>query len=102
MRQRSLATATISLTLIEAGRLESQYLVGSAAPGGHSISKHRSGVGLIPPVVTVGGAHAQAGEAGTHRAAHSLPPAYRAQILRAQAQGKLPHRKRLMPSVAAQ
>src|ERR1700688_3562215 len=40
MRQRSLAKSTSWRKLISAGSVESQYLVGSASPSGHSITNH--------------------------------------------------------------
>src|ERR1700730_6046824 len=40
MRQRNLAKSTSSRKLIFAGSVDSQYLVGAASPGGHSISNH--------------------------------------------------------------
>src|ERR1700736_1537966 len=40
MRQRSLARSTSRPKLMFAGSVESQYLVGSASPSGHSISSH--------------------------------------------------------------
>src|SRR5947207_14526458 len=56
MRQRSLARSTSLLKLIFAGSVESQYLVGSASPSGHSISNHsrdsRSGISWLCPTPT--------------------------------------------------
>src|SRR3989442_7779724 len=43
MRQRSLARRTRSARGVVSGRVESQYFVGSASHGGHSISNHSSG-----------------------------------------------------------
>src|SRR5580658_11269069 len=40
MRQRSLAASTRSRNEMFFGRVESQYLVGSSSPSGHSISSH--------------------------------------------------------------
>ena len=42
MRQRSLAKSTRSAKAMFCGRVESQYLVGSFSPFGHSISSHSS------------------------------------------------------------
>src|ERR1019366_9355314 len=43
MRQRSLAVSTSRRKDTSFGRVESQYLVGSSSPSGHSISSHSSG-----------------------------------------------------------
>src|SRR6266571_4251743 len=40
MRQRSLAASTRSRNAMLLGKVESQYLVGSFSPSGHSISNH--------------------------------------------------------------
>src|ERR1035437_9920384 len=40
MRQRSLAVSTSRRKETSFGRVESQYLVGSSSPSGHSISSH--------------------------------------------------------------
>src|SRR5229473_898946 len=40
MRQRSLAASTKSRNVMLLGKVESQYLVGSFSPSGHSISNH--------------------------------------------------------------
>src|SRR6266571_7240802 len=40
MRQRSLAASTRSRNAMLLGKVESQYLVGSFSPSGHSISSH--------------------------------------------------------------
>src|SRR5678815_1815214 len=40
MRQRSLAALTKSRNEMFCGKVESQYLVGSSSPSGHSISNH--------------------------------------------------------------
>src|SRR5215204_1078000 len=45
MRQRNLAASTSALNEMSGGRVESQYLVGSSSPLGHSIRSH-SGAGL--------------------------------------------------------
>src|SRR3990170_3622940 len=42
MRQRSLARRTSSLSGVSVSRFESQYLVGSSAPSGHSASSTRT------------------------------------------------------------
>ncbi len=42
MRHLSLAVSTSSAIGVVAGRVESQYLLGSASPWGHSISSHSS------------------------------------------------------------
>src|SRR6516162_11121146 len=47
MIQRCLASRTRSRSLVLAGRVESQYLVGSASARGHSISSHSSGWGWL-------------------------------------------------------
>jgi hypothetical protein len=47
------------------GKVESQYLVGSFSPSGHSISSHSSGRGFL--LVAVRWANAQAGEARGER-----------------------------------
>src|SRR5262245_54736632 len=56
MRQRSLARSTSRRKLIVAGSVESQYLVGSGSPSGHSISNHSgdsfSGISLLYPTQT--------------------------------------------------
>src|SRR6267154_6401807 len=56
MRQRSLATSTNPWKLTFSGSVESQYLVGSASPSGHSISSHSgdsfSGTSLLCPTRT--------------------------------------------------
>src|SRR5215204_4426489 len=46
MRQRSLAASTKSRNEMFCGKVESQYLVGSSSPSGHSISNH-SFAGLV-------------------------------------------------------
>src|ERR1700674_4043164 len=43
MRHRILVISTRSRNLVLAGRFESQYLVGAASPGGHSINSVSSG-----------------------------------------------------------
>src|SRR5215208_3032274 len=45
MRHRNLAALTNALNEMSGGRVESQYLVGSSSPLGHSIRSH-SGAGL--------------------------------------------------------
>src|SRR5919109_3566610 len=56
MRQRSLARSTSRRKLTFAGNVESQYLVGSASPSGHSINNHSddrfSGTSLLCPTLT--------------------------------------------------
>lgn len=56
MRQRSLARSTSPRKLMFSGSVESQYLVGSASPSGHSISSHSgdrfSGTNLLYPTLT--------------------------------------------------
>src|SRR6266704_6911401 len=56
MRQRSLAKSTSCRKLTFTGSVESQYLVGSAYPSGHSISSHSgesfSGSNLLCPTRT--------------------------------------------------
>src|SRR5215475_9516695 len=56
MRQRSLVTSTSCWKLTFSGSVESQYLVGSASPSGHSISSHSgdsfSGTSLLCPTRT--------------------------------------------------
>src|ERR1700746_911512 len=56
MRQRSLARSTSRWKLTFSGSVESQYLVGSASPSGHSISSHSgdsvSGTSLLCPTRT--------------------------------------------------
>src|SRR6266536_2632278 len=56
MRQRSLARSTSCVKLTLSGSVESQYLVGSASPSGHSISNHSgdsfSGISLLYPTPT--------------------------------------------------
>src|SRR3984885_1268497 len=53
MRQRSLAKSTSCWKLTFSGSVESQYLVGSASPSGHSINSHSgdsfSGISLLYP-----------------------------------------------------
>src|ERR1700730_13777833 len=53
MRQRSLAKSTSCWKLTFSGSVESQYLVGSASPSGHSINSHSgdrsSGTSLLYP-----------------------------------------------------
>src|SRR5215467_5340733 len=48
MRQRILVISTRSRNLVFAGRFESQYLVGTASPGGHSINSVSSGRPAAP------------------------------------------------------
>src|ERR1700751_1531293 len=48
MRQRILVISTTSRNLVFAGRFESQYLVGAASPGGHSINSVSSGRPAAP------------------------------------------------------
>jgi hypothetical protein len=43
MRQRSLVSSTSLPKVIVFGNVESQYLVGSSSPSGHSIKSHSSG-----------------------------------------------------------
>src|ERR687885_2592830 len=50
MTQRALAVRTSLASLVVGPRLESQYLVGSASPLGHSISSHSSGQGSLRSV----------------------------------------------------
>src|SRR4029453_4119535 len=73
MRQRSLARSTNSRELTSAGNVESQYLVGSASPSGHSISSHSgdsfSGSSLLCPTRT----RAHAKREDNHLAAPSRP-----------------------------
>src|SRR5438445_8336819 len=56
MRQRSLARSTSCVKLTFSGSVESQYLVGSASPSGHSINSHSgdsfSGIRLLYPTRT--------------------------------------------------
>src|SRR5260370_37087096 len=56
MRQRIFARSTSRRKLRFAGSVESQYLVGSASPSGHSISSHSSnscsGTNLLCPTRT--------------------------------------------------
>src|SRR3981189_2460684 len=56
MRQRSLARSTSCVKLTFSGSVESQYLVGSASPSGHSINSHSgdsfSGISLLYPTRT--------------------------------------------------
>src|SRR5258707_10317968 len=56
MRQRIFARSTSRWKLMFAGSVESQYLVGSASPSGHSISSHSgdsfSGISLLCPTLT--------------------------------------------------
>src|SRR2546428_13926155 len=56
MRQRSLARSTSCVKLTFSGSVESQYLVGSASPSGHSINSHSgdnfSGISLLYPART--------------------------------------------------
>src|ERR1700710_1461398 len=56
MRQRSLAGSTSRVKLTFCGSVESQYLVGSASPSGHSINSHSgdsfSGISLLYPTRT--------------------------------------------------
>src|ERR1700751_4005190 len=56
MRQRSLARSTSWVKLTFSGSVESQYLVGSASPSGHSINSHSgdsfSGISLLWPTAT--------------------------------------------------
>src|SRR5229473_247656 len=56
MRQRSLAKSTSRRKLMFSGSVESQYLVGSASPLGHSSSNHSgcsfSGTSLLCPTLT--------------------------------------------------
>src|SRR5487761_1453391 len=56
MRQRSLAKSTSRWKLMVSGSVESQYLVGSASPSGHSINSHSgdsfSGISLLYPTRT--------------------------------------------------
>src|SRR5437899_1941707 len=56
MRQRSLAKSTSRRKLTFSGSVDSQYLVGSASPSGHSISNHSgrsfSGISLLCPTLT--------------------------------------------------
>ncbi len=40
--------------------MESQYLVGSLSPAGHSINNHSSACGSLPPFIAMGRSHAQA------------------------------------------
>jgi len=47
MSQRALAVRTSLASLVVGPRLDSQYLVGSASPLGHSISSHSSGQGSL-------------------------------------------------------
>src|SRR6185312_1379557 len=53
MRQRSLAKSTSCWKLTFSGSVESQYLVGSASPSGHSTSSHSGdsvlGISLLYP-----------------------------------------------------
>src|ERR1700726_709857 len=56
MRQRSLARSTSCVKLTFSGSVESQYLVGSASPSGHSINSHSGdsflGISLLYPTRT--------------------------------------------------
>src|SRR6478672_2621586 len=56
MRQRSLAKSTSHRKLTGSGNVESQYLVGSDSPSGHSINNHSgdsfSGTSLLCPTPT--------------------------------------------------
>src|ERR1700720_4620083 len=56
MRQRILEKSTSRRKLTFSGIVESQYLVGSASPSGHSISSHSgdsfSGTSLLCPTLT--------------------------------------------------
>src|ERR1041385_8978504 len=56
MRQRSLARSTSRSKSIVSGSVDSQYLVGSASPCGHSINSHSgdsfSGTNLLYPTRT--------------------------------------------------
>src|SRR6202161_2578585 len=56
MRQRSLARSTNCVKLAFYGSVESQYLVGSVSPSGHSINSHSgdsfSGISLLYPTRT--------------------------------------------------
>ncbi len=45
MRQRSLAWSTRSASVVSRGKVESQYLIGSLSPCGHSTRNHSSGRG---------------------------------------------------------
>src|SRR5208283_2497488 len=46
MRQRNLAVSTRTSMGVSSGRVESQYLVGSFSPSGHSMRSHSSGWGV--------------------------------------------------------
>src|SRR2546427_7765222 len=46
MRQRNIAKRTKSIEVAVGGSVESQYLIGAAAPRGHSMSSHSSGRGV--------------------------------------------------------
>ena len=47
MIQRCLAKRTKSWIFVSTGKVDNQYLVGSASPFGHSMSSHSSGRGSV-------------------------------------------------------
>ena len=59
---------------MSSGKVESQYLVGSFSPSGHSISSHSSGARFGELLVAVRRANAQTGEARGERRGGAFAP----------------------------
>ena len=84
------------------GRVESQYLAGSASPSGHSISSHSSGHGSLRCQVATGGAHPNPGKARGSRRVRALAPGDRLASLAGQVERQRLDPDRTMLGVAAQ
>src|SRR3954468_23007925 len=101
MTQRALAVRTSFASLVVGGRLESQYLVGSASPLGHSISSHSSGQGSLRWVSPCAGRTRRAAKRDT-RSPRLPSPADAAPGGSGQASRQLQGRDRLVLLVASQ
>ena len=73
---------------MSSGRVESQYLVGSASPSGHSRSSHSSVLGFREVVVAVGGADPDPGVARYEPVGRALAPGHGFPGLRRKADGQ--------------
>jgi hypothetical protein len=97
IRQRSLAVATSSSIAAVAGRVESQYLVGSVLPSGHSMRNHSSGCGSARVVSrAMRGTNPKDGKARAERPRAALTPGDASPRARRQRQGQLFGRERLV------